>query len=100
MPSAPHILISEDYAAVRNLLTTIVARMYPTGTITPVATSIQALAAYDQHGADIVITNVKQPIMRGLALIQTLRDQQASLPILAISMDGSIAELVLAAGAT
>jgi CheY-like chemotaxis protein len=100
MPSAPHVLIAEDHAAVRDLLTTIVARMYPTGTITAVANGAEALAVYDARGADLLITDYAMPIMTGLTLIQTLRAHQAILPILVVSMNTAIAEFVLEAGAT
>jgi CheY-like chemotaxis protein len=99
MPSAPHILIVEDHAAVRELLTTIVARMYPTCTLTAVASGVEALAVYHARGADLVITDYAMPGMTGLALVQTLRAQQATIPILVISMNTAIAEVVLQAGA-
>ncbi len=100
MPSAPHVLIAEDHAAVRELLTTIVARTYPTGTITAVANGAEALAVFQERGADLLITDYAMPIMTGLALIQTLRAQQVTLPILVVSMNTAIAEVVLDAGAT
>ena len=100
MPSAPHILIAEDHAVVRNLLTTIIARTYPTGTITAVANGAEALAVYQARGADLLIADYVMPIMTGLALIQTLRAQQVTVPILVVSMDTSIAEAVVQAGAS
>ena len=69
MPSVPHILIAEDHAAVRNLLTTIVARIYPNCTITTVVNGAEALTAFQAHGADLLITDYTMPIMTGLALI-------------------------------
>jgi len=99
MPSAPHILIAEDHPAVRDVFTSIVARTYPTCTITAVANGAEALAVYEAHGADLLITDYAMPIMAGLALIQTLRARQATIPILVLSMDTSIAEAVLHAGA-
>jgi CheY-like chemotaxis protein len=104
MPYHPHILIAEDQAAVRELITTIVARIYPTCTITAVATGAEALAVYQEHGADVLITDYAMPGMTGLALSQALRASQATLPILVISMvismDTSIAETVVNAGAS
>ena len=99
MPSAPHILIAEDHAAVRNLLTTIVARTYPTCTITAVADGAEALAVFQAHGADLLITDYSMPIMTGLTLIQALRAQQAMVPILAMSMNTEIKQAMLQAGA-
>jgi CheY-like chemotaxis protein len=99
MPSAPHILIAEDHAAVRNLLTTIVARTYPTCTITAVANGAEALAVFQARGADVLITDYTMPIMTGLTLIQTLRAQQSTVPIIVMSMNMAIAEAVVQAGA-
>jgi CheY-like chemotaxis protein len=99
MPSAPHILIAEDHAIVRNLLTTIIARMYPTCTITEVDNGAEALAAFQARGADLLITDYAMPVMTGLALIQALRAQQATVPILVMSMNTAITEAVLQAGA-
>jgi CheY-like chemotaxis protein len=99
MPSAPHILIAEDHAGVRELITTIVARMYPTGTITAVSDGVVALAVYHAHGADLVITDYAMPHMTGLALIQALRAHQAMIPILVVSMNTAIVEAVVQAGA-
>ena len=84
MPSAPHILIAEDHATVRDLITTVVARMYPNSTITAVANGAEALAVYHAHGADLLITDYAMPSITGLALIQTLRAHQATLPILVV----------------
>jgi CheY-like chemotaxis protein len=99
MPSAPHVLIAEDHTAVRDLLTTIVARTYPACTITAVVNGVEALAVFQARGADVLITDYAMPIMTGLALIQALRAQQATVPILVVSMNTSIAEAVLQAGA-
>ena len=99
MPSAPHILIAEDHAVVRNLLTTIVARTYPTCTITAVENGAEALGVFQVRGADLLITDYAMPVMTGLELIQTLRVQQATVPILVMSMNTAIAEAVLQAGA-
>jgi two-component system capsular synthesis sensor histidine kinase RcsC len=100
MPSPPHIIIADDHDDVRALLAKIVARACPTCTITAVANGVEALAAYDAAGADLLITDYAMPIMTGLALTYTLRAQQATLPILVISMNTSIAEAVVNAGAT
>jgi CheY-like chemotaxis protein len=99
MPSAPHILIAEDHAVVRNLLTTIVARTYPTCTTTTVTNGAEALDVFQARGADLLITDYAMPIMTGLALVQMLRAQQASVPILVMSMNVVVKQIVLQAGA-
>src|SRR5438045_1587614 len=100
MRSTPHILIAEDHVAIRDLLARVVARQYPAGTITAVANGAEALAVYEARGADLVITDYFTPRISGLVLLQTLRAHQATLPILIISQDQSIAEAVVDAGAS
>jgi two-component system, NarL family, capsular synthesis sensor histidine kinase RcsC len=99
MPSFPHILIAEQNAAMRDLFTTTVTRMYPTCTITAIANGAEALAVFDERGADVLITGYQMPIMTGLALTQALRARQTTIPILVVSMNTAIAEAVLHAGA-
>jgi CheY-like chemotaxis protein len=99
MPSAAHILIAEDHAAVRNLLTSVVARTYPTCTITAVANGAEALAVFQARGADLLITDHAMPMMTGLALVQVLRAQQSTVPILVITMNIAMKQVVLQAGA-
>ena len=99
MPSAPHILIAEDHAAVRELIAAIVTRTRPTSTITAVTNGADALAVYETHGAQLLITDYEMPVMDGLSLVQELRARQARVPILVVSMNAAIAEAVLQAGA-
>ena len=100
MPATPHILIAEDDRAIRDVLVRIVARLYPTATITAVATGADALVVAGTHRPDLVITDYRMPQMSGLAVLQALRAREATLPILIISLDHSIAEAVVMAGAS
>lgn len=100
MATMPHVLIAEDNDEVRALLARVVARTYPSVTISAVADGADALALYLARGADLLITNNDMPIMSGIVLVQTLRAQQASIPILMISSDAVIQPAAMAAGAT
>src|SRR2546423_7817021 len=94
-----HILIAENSDAIRGLLARIVAKTYPTVTISAVADGAQALQIYSQRGADLVIANVHMPSLDGLSLVRTLRAQQVTIPIVLISSDSIMTQLALAAGA-
>ena len=62
MLPAYHILIADDDASVRALIARIVARAYPSVTISSVPDGLDALQIYDQRGADMLITNNAMPV--------------------------------------
>jgi DNA-binding response OmpR family regulator len=60
----------------------------------------KALAAYNHQQPDLIISDQQLPIISGLGLVRTLREQGATVPILILSSDLTIAEAILSAGAT
>jgi CheY-like chemotaxis protein len=99
MPTAPHILIAHDHDLMRILLVQLVTQIYPSATITAVTNGVEALAAFMQHGADLVVTDSHMPGMAGADLIRALRAQQAMCPILVVSSDRSLEAAALGIGA-
>jgi two-component system, OmpR family, response regulator MtrA len=99
MPAAPHILIAHDHDLVRTLLVQLVAQIYPSATITAVTNGAEALNAYRQYGADLVITNDRMAGMRGVNLVMALRADQAPCPIPMVSSDDTLEAAVLMMGA-
>src|SRR4029078_3771254 len=87
MPGAPHILIAHDHDLLRALLPQLVARIYPRATVTVVANSSDALDAYRQYGADLVIVNEQIVGMSGTKLIRALRAHEATDALTMISSD-------------
>jgi two-component system, OmpR family, response regulator RegX3 len=100
LPSAPHILIAHAHNMVRALLPQLIARIYPPATVTVVTNGPDALEAYRQSGADLVIINQRMAGMRGTDLIRALRAHQATCPILLISSDEAAEATILQMGAT
>ena len=100
MPSSPHILLVDDHAAVRTMLARVVAQLYLQATIMEASDGAQALSVAAQQRPDLIITDYHMPAINGLELVRTLRAQGATMPILVLSSNSSIAETVLAAGAT
>jgi two-component system, response regulator YesN len=99
--SAPyHVIIADDDAAVRSLLTRIVARVYDRVMISAVPDGLDALLIYQQRGADLVITNQEMPSLSGLILIQRLRLLSATLPIIMVSAHPSVEPQARAVGVT
>jgi len=97
---ARHILIADDHAEVRAVLAQVVVQLCPDATIVEAAHGGEALSAIAEHHPDLLITDYQMPIMGGHELVRTLRAQGATMPILVLSSDTSIAEGIFTAGAT
>lgn|SRR5262245_9638757 len=100
MPPARHVLLVDDHVEVRAVLAHVVAQLFSEATIAEAASGTEALRATTLHRPDLIITDYQMPIMSGLDLIRTLRAQGSTIPIVVLSSDTSIAEAILAAGAT
>jgi two-component system, chemotaxis family, chemotaxis protein CheY len=100
MPPTRHVLIVDDHTDVRTLLARLVAQCWPNATIDAAANGAAALSMVAQQYPDLIITDYQMPIVGGLELICTLRTRGATMPILVISSDLSIAEAIRAAGAS
>jgi CheY-like chemotaxis protein len=94
-----HVIIADDDAGVRAVISHIVRQTYPVVTISAVPDGLEALFVFDQHGADLVITNQAMPRLCGLDLIAVLRTRHATVPIILVSGDAANAQPGLAAGA-
>ena len=98
MPQPRHVLIVDDDEQIRLVLTRLVKRTWTDATIAEAAHGAEALSAVLQQYPDLIITDHQMPVMNGLALVRTLRAQGATMPILVLSSEPSVAESVLAAG--
>ena len=95
-----HIIIADDTDSVRGLVARIVARMYPAVRISAVTDGQDALDIFQSEGADLLITNNDMPRLNGIALVQHVRAISATLPIIMISGNTSLAPAASAAGVT
>ena len=95
-----HVIIADDEDGVRAVLVHLIRQTYPSATISAFSDGLAALTAYDQHYADLVITNQSMPQMSGLDLITALRTRTTTLPIIMVSGDFFHEQAALAAGAT
>jgi CheY-like chemotaxis protein len=100
MFAAYHVIIADDDAAIRALIGRVVARTYDRVTISAVSDGLDALLIYEQHGADLVITDQEMPILSGLKLIEQLRARSATLPIIMVSAHPSLEPRARAVGVT
>lgn len=94
------VLLVEDEPTLQSLLTTTLQHAYPAAHVHALSDGLAALAAYQQHGADLLLTGSGMPGLSGAQLIQALRAAGATMPIVAFSGDPSQQVALLAAGAT
>jgi CheY-like chemotaxis protein len=100
MPAAYHVIIVDDDAAIRALIARVVARTYNQVMISAVPDGLDALGIYQQHGADLVITNQEMRVINGLNLIKQLRLLSATLPIIMVSAYQNVEAQARAVGVT
>jgi DNA-binding NtrC family response regulator len=99
MHDAYRIMIAQDDAALASLLTRLILRRYPTAVVQAFGTGEDALAAYDQTGADLLFVNHRMPGISGARMIQILRAHGDMVPIIGMSGDPSLHDTYRAAGA-
>lgn len=100
MPAAYHVIIADDDAAIRSLIARIIAHTYDRVMLSAVSDGLDALGIYQQHGADLIITNHEMPVLSGLSLIERLRALSPSLPIIMVSAHQSVEAQARAVGVT
>ena len=94
------IIIAEDDAALASLLVRLILRHYPTAVIQAFGNGQDALAAYDQTGADLLFVNHGMPRMDGPTMIRILRARDDSVPTIGMSGNPWLYDAYMAAGAT
>ncbi len=85
-----HVLVVDDDSIVRLILTRILQHRF--GATTVEATNgLEALLALDAGTFDLVILDLRMPVMDGLAVLRTIRSKDclASLPVVALTADRS-----------
>ena len=55
-----------------------------------------ALAAFDERGADVIVTDWKMPDMDGLALLRAVRERRGDVPVILVTAHGSVPAAVAA----
>lgn len=100
MPFAQHVLLVDDKPEVRTVLRAVLARFHANTTVVEASNGAEALLAFGEQRPDLIITDYQMPVMSGLELLRTLRSQGETLPILLLSSDPNIADVLLAEGAS
>ncbi|WP_448204742.1 response regulator [Azospirillum sp. sgz302134] len=83
MPDPAHILVAEDEALAAMALEDFLSRKGYR--VTLAQDGLEALEAFHNDPADLVITDLRMPRMDGHALIRELRSRHADLPLLVMT---------------
>ncbi len=93
------IILVEDDPDVRNFLHRVMGRIVPDAELCVVENGQEALANFEQGGADLIISDHWMPQMSGLELLRQLR-LISQIPVVMISADITARNVLLAAGAS
>jgi CheY-like chemotaxis protein len=80
-----HFIVADDDSTVSTVIARVIARTYHNAEISIVSNGQDALQEYEQHGANLIITDRNMPHMDGLALARCIRAQDAAIPIVLVS---------------
>jgi CheY-like chemotaxis protein len=95
----PHILIVEDESDVREFLVRAVRRLAPTADVTAASNGSEALSIFQKQPCDLILTDQRMPVMRGIDLLRAVRDMGSAVPVIFITADVIVEEQALHAGA-
>ena len=99
VPRPLRVIVADDHEWIRTILLSVVTDTLPTAEVIAVEDGLQAWEAYQQGGADFLVSNHFMPRMDGMTLIRKGREQAADLPILMVSAKPEAEADALAAGA-
>ena len=92
--------MADDHEWIRNILVDIVTQTLPKAEVVIAEDGLQALEAFQELGADFIVSNHSMPRMDGMTLIRTVRQHWPELPILMVSVKPEAREDAMAAGAS
>ena len=96
---AVRVIVVDDAEWIRDIAAQVVRQTLPRAEIIVKNDGLEALMAFQQGGADFVVTNHCMPHMNGMELIQELRQVAPNLPVVMISVHPEAKKDAEAAGA-
>ena len=94
MTPALRLLICEDDARVRQMLSRVAGSQSDLEVVAAVDRGEDAIDAVLEHGADVIVMDVHLPTIDGIEVIRRLRDQGVLIPVLVLSADDRAAQRV------
>ena len=93
------VIVVDDHEWIREIAAQVVRQTLPLAEVVVRNDGLEALLAYQEGGADFVVTNHHMPRMDGMTLIQELHAHAPDLPIVMISVNPAAKADAEAAGA-
>jgi len=86
----PNILVVEDSPTVRQLITFALKRL-PECSISEAANGVEALKKISSENFDLVLADINMPVMDGLKLVGTLKNdpRHKDIPVIIITTEGA-----------
>jgi CheY-like chemotaxis protein len=100
LTAALRFIVVDDEAIICRFIARVIALNYPDAIIITTSNGEAALREYEQHGADMIVTDRIMPQMDGLVLTRSIRAQDAGIPIVLVSGSGDRPPEAAATGAT
>jgi two-component system response regulator (stage 0 sporulation protein F) len=98
MQSNPQIVVVDDDDVIREMVVRLIQKTVPLAEISSLLNGREALERIESHGADLLITNFRMPVMDGPTLVRELRSREFSGPVIMVSGNPEAQELGEAAG--
>ena len=84
------LLYVEDEQVTRDAVSSLVARRFPELVIRSAENGAQGLQCFREEGADLVISDIKMPVMHGIEMARQIRALQGGTPVILTSAHGDM----------
>lgn len=95
-----HVLIVEDDAPVRVFLVRALQQLAPATVFLQAADGAEGLSVFLERSPDLIISDVRMPVMSGIEMLRAVRALAPQLPFIIISADASAEREAWQAGVT
>ena len=84
------LLYVEDEKVTRDAVGTLIRRRFPELAVRTAENGAQGVESFRELGADLVITDIKMPVMHGIEMSRQIRTLQGSTPVIVTSAHGDM----------
>jgi two-component system NarL family response regulator len=85
-PALIRILVADDYLVVRKGLVTVINSQPDMVVVAEAMNGRQAVEMFEQHAPDIVLIDLRMPLMSGLEAVKAIRQQSADARVIVLTM--------------